>query len=921
MTPEDWNKAKGLFNAVLTLGPSERSAFLVQNCPDHSLRMEVERLLINFQEAGNFLSSPALDPQILDSRQISEHPAENKSPSLRSGSGLAFTEEGTDDPMIGRQVGVYRLERRVGQGGMAAVFLAARADGEFRRQVAIKVVSPGSARNEILDRFRKERQTLAGLDHPNIVKLLDGGSTPEGLPYLVMDYVEGGPIDQYCDNHKLSIDQRLRLFVKVCEAVQHAHQKLIIHRDLKPGNILVTEDGAPKLLDFGIAKVLEPAAPKAALTQTGAQCMTPAYASPEQVLGKKITRGTDIYSLGVVLYELLTGHRPYRLNGPTASEIERAICEQEPEKPSTAVNRVASETSSDGISITRTPDIVSETREGQPKTLRRRLRGDLDKIVLKALQKEPERRYASMEEFGRDLDRHLRRLPVKARRHTPLYRALKLLARHKIAAGTAAVLVLLMAAAAWLTLQALGLRERTPESPSLRIRSLAVLPLADLSAGPTQEYFSDGITEALITDLAQTTSLKVISRSSSMQYKKTKKLLPEIARELNVEGIIEGTVQRSGDRVRITGQLIHGPSDKHLWGNSYERDIHDVFALERELTQEIAREIQAPLKTPNQARLAQARPINAKALEAYLLGNYYVNRYTEEEVRKAQEYFQQAIDADPTFAAAYAGKAKAYYGLYQGSSEDAAIARRAAERALELDPTLSDALVTMGNIKLDSWDWAGMEVEYRKAIELNPNDAIAHSGFGEILDAMGRLDEGLKECQIAQQLDPNRDHMSSALDHRREFDRSIEIQLIMLRKDPDDVLVHHDLYLTYEAKGMYREAVRHLERALTLVGFPRFAINLDKAFAISGYKGAMREYARQLEQMHATKQMFLPVNLAGVYAILGDKNRAFYWLEQAYQHGRGSGIPLWEMKLYPALEPLQSDPRFKDLVHRIGLSP
>jgi TolB-like protein/DNA-binding winged helix-turn-helix (wHTH) protein len=481
--------------------------------------------------------------------------------------------------------------------------------------------------------------------------------------------------------------------------------------------------------------------------------------------------------------------------------------------------------------------------------------------------------------------------------------------------GVALLLVALVASSVpiWRWLRA--------NSNATSIHSLAVLPLQNLSGDPTQEYFSDGMSDALITDLSQIGSFKVISRTSSMRYKKTDKSLPEIARELNVDGIVEGTVQRFGDRVRITAQLIHGPSDKHLWANSYERDIHDVFALERDLTQEIASEIQAQLKTPNQARLAQVRPVNAKALEAYLQGSYYLNRFTEEETRKAQEYFQQAIDADPTLAVAYVGMARAHYGLFQGSSEDAAIARRAAERALELDPTLSDALVILGKIKLDSWDWHGMEEEYRKAIELNPSNASAHQELGELLDAMGRLDEGLRECQIAQQLDPNQDHLSSALDDRREFDRAIEVKQIMLRKDPDNVVLHHNLYLGYEAKGMYKEAVQHLERAWTLAGFPEVAVNLHRAFAVSGYRGAMREYAKELEHVHATNKIFLPVNLAGVYTILGDKNRAFYWLEQAYKHGRGSGIPLWEMKLYAALEPLHSDSRFKDLVHRIGLPP
>jgi serine/threonine protein kinase len=500
---------------------------------------------------------------------------------------------------------------------MAGVYLAVRADGEFRRQVAIKLVRPSADSQEVLKRFRQERQTLAGLDHPNIVKLLDGGSTPERVPYLVMDYVEGSPIDEYCDSHKSSVEERLRLFSKACEAVQYAHQKQVIHRDLKPSNILVTAEGVPKLLDFGIAKVLTPDfSEQAPATETVARCMTPAYASPEQVRGRPVTPATDIYSLGVVLYELLTGHRPYRLKEDTPAELERAICEQAPEPPSVAVGRAESK-SSDGARVVKAPEPTSRTRGGQPEKLRRRLRGDLDNIVLKALRKEPERRYGSVQEFVRDIDRHLNRLPVTARPSSFAYRGSRFVQRHKTEVITSVLGMLLFAAAATiLTLNAVKVRERHPGgAPTPRIQSLAVLPLANLSGDPAQEYFSDGMTDALITDLAQIGSLKVISRTSTMRYKKTDKPLPEIARELNVDGIVEGSVQRSGDRVLITAQLIHGPSDKHLWANSYERDLRDVFALEREVTADIAHQVQARLSTQDLAVAPQSRPVNLKALD------------------------------------------------------------------------------------------------------------------------------------------------------------------------------------------------------------------------------------------------------------------------------------------------------------------
>jgi len=396
-----------------------------------------------------------------------------------------------EDPMAGRQVGVYKLVRRLGQGGMAAVYLAVRADGEFRQQVAIKLIRPGLDSDEVLSRFRNERQTLAELDHPNIVKLLDGGRTPEASPYLVMDYVEGSPIDEYCDNRKLSIDERLHVFLKVCGGVQYAHQKRVIHRDLKPSNILVTAEGVPKLLDFGIAKVLSPElSGQALVTQTGARCMTPAYASPEQVRGRSVTPATDIYSLGVVLYELLTGHRPYRLKEHTPAEMERAICEQEPEPPSTAVSRVESETFSEGAAVTRTPELVGETREGQPKKMRRRLRGDLDNIVLKALRKEPERRYASAEEFERDIERHLNRLPVTARPLSLGYRASKFVQRHKVEVGAGMFGILALAFVAILTLNALRMRWVLLRSPGANAPPTVVLPFTSFLGLKSDPAFS-----------------------------------------------------------------------------------------------------------------------------------------------------------------------------------------------------------------------------------------------------------------------------------------------------------------------------------------------------------------------------------------------------------------------------------------------
>ena len=313
----------------------------------------------------------------------------------------------------------------------------------------------------------------------------------------------------------------------------------------------------------------------------------------------------------------------------------------------------------------------------------------------------------------------------------------------------------------------------------LQIRSLAVLPLQNLSGDPAQEYFSDGMTDALITDLAKIAAVRVISRTSSMQYKQTKKSLPEVARELKVDAVVEGTVQRSGDRVRITAQLIQGPSDKHIWANSYERDLRDVFALEREVSGDIAHQVQAQLTPRTPTHIGQSRPVDPKALEAYLQGNYHLKKgmtgVRDKELRLAGEYFQQAVDAAPDFVLAYVGLAEAHNVLLWPSSEDFGIMKGAAEKAVALDQASSEAWMEVGYTKSNDWDWVGAEETFQKAIALSPNNAEAHEGLGELLDATGRLEEGWKEFEVAQELDPHFNHLSDPLYRRGDYDRAIDL--------------------------------------------------------------------------------------------------------------------------------------------------
>jgi serine/threonine protein kinase len=462
VTREKWEVVKDLFQRVQARQAGKRTALLAELCgSDAELRVEVESLLHNFEQAGEFMKIPAVGDA------VAARPA-------------------ADATMEGLRIGQYVLIRLIGQGGMGAIYLASRADEEFRKRVAVKLVQPGLNNEEILRRFRTERQTLAVLDHPNIVKLIDSGTTGDGVPYLVMDYVEGQPIDIYCRRRNLTVNERLELFRIVCSAVHYAHQNLIVHRDLKPSNILVTAAGAPKLLDFGIAKLLKPEmyAWNFDLTRTGLRLMTPRYASPEQIRGEPITTATDVYSLGVILYELLTGRYPYHLKTENDSEIEQAVCLIEPEKPSTAAGRrdglPVAEPSTETMEAAEMPHV---SHDRNPEKLRKRLIGDLDMILLTALRKEPQRRYASVEQFSEDIRRHLAGLPVIARKDTLGYRTAKFVARHKwgVAAASALILMMLVGAAgtSWEAHQALVEKTRA-ERRFNDVRKLATALLFDL---------------------------------------------------------------------------------------------------------------------------------------------------------------------------------------------------------------------------------------------------------------------------------------------------------------------------------------------------------------------------------------------------------------------------------------------------------
>jgi serine/threonine protein kinase len=652
----------------------ERADLLDRACAgDAPLRRAVEDLLARENAADRFLEDPLL---------------------------VAAEGRADDDALpIGRTLGSYRITEEIGRGGMGAVYLAVRNDDEYRRSVAIKLIKRGMDTDAIQRRFRRERQILANLNHHYIARLFDGGTTPDGRPYLVMEHVAGRRIDRYADDRHLDEAARLSIVLKVCQAVEHAHEAHVVHGDIKPANILVTEDGDPKLLDFGIARILDAPSSASEAQTASIRVMTPEYSSPEQKRGESITAASDVYSLGAVLRELLAG----RPAGDTA-------------------------------------DVPHTT-----------LKGDLNKIVMMALRDEPDRRYESVAALGDDLRRYLERRPVNARKGTVVYRGRSFVRRHKrtMLATVAVAIVSLLGGAAftWVTI-------RPPET-----HALAVLPFETTQPDQASESLSEGVTDSLINALGHLPSVTTPAHDSVYHLKNRPIAPTEAARELHVDMVLTGRVSSSPDRLSVEVSLFDARRSQVVWQQRYDAAASEIFSVQDQIVGDVSRKL-GVVNAADGARHAPKRDTQSEmAYRDYVIGRKFWNLRTPDGYVQAIEYFQRAIVADRQYAVAYSGLADSYalQGAYflKPAHETFPPAKAAALKALVLDDTLAAAHSSLAlTVWLYDWNWRKADEEFRLAIDLDPRYVTARHWYGLYLGEMGRFDEAMDQMHEARELDP-----------------------------------------------------------------------------------------------------------------------------------------------------------------------
>lgn len=776
--------------------------------------------------------------------------------------------------LIGCEFGHYRIVEKIGTGGMGEVFLA--HDEHLGHNVAVKVLPLETAEHS-RKLFRKEAHALSRLNHPNIVTVLDFDSQ-QNLDFLVMEYVPGQALDEKVQEGPLPEKDVIRIGVQLAEGLAAAHAQGVIHRDLKPGNLRLTNDNRLKILDFGLARSTLSFSPLASTVSINgpAECSgTLPYMATEQVLGQSADPRTDIYSAGAVLYELCTGRPPFeqRLFTALVDDI-----------------------------LHRAPTPPSQCRPGA--SLR------LGAIILKCLEKNPENRYQSAKELARELEEI-------AGSQTDAEPSRFAKARKYFAVPVLVLLLLILLA------QLANRRVGMVREPAVQIESLAVLPFANLSGDPQQAYLADGMTDFLITDLGRMNILqRVISRTSVERYKTERKALREIARELNVQAVVEGSVMRSDKAVQVSARIVSAADDRQLWAHTYESESRDLLALQRELAMAIASQIRMNVQNDH-GHLAAARPVDPAAQEAYLRGKY-LQFGTAEQSTKSRQYFEQAIQIDPNYAAAYAGLAGFYWNdIGLPTQETMPKAREYALKALSLDDSLAHAHTALATVVFyGDWNWPDADREYQRALQLNPNDAEAHRMYSVFLAAMGRTDDAWAQVRIAQELDPlyyiNETTTGWVLYCARRYDNAFEHCQKAAELAPNYESTHSCLAYSYLGRRQYPQAVDESKKAWLLSGKqPVWAVLLERSYALSGDKDNARKILSDLLQQ--SRHVYVPPYFISVmYAAIGDKKRAMEWLERGYSE---RDLYLAWIKVDPALDPLRSEAKFRELSTRMKLSP
>ena len=776
--------------------------------------------------------------------------------------------------MIGQTISHYKILEKIGEGGMGVVYKA--EDTSLKRIVALKFLASQSLGTpDEKTRFVHEAQAAAALDHPSICTVYEINEV-EGQTFIAMAYIDGQSLRAKTERGPLNLEETLSLAIDIARGLQEAHEKGIVHRDIKSANVLVTKKGQGKITDFGLAKI----AGSIRVTKTGTSVGTAAYMSPEQARGEDMDHRTDIWSFGVVLYEMLTGQLPFR--GDYKQAVTYQIVHEEAE-PVTAI------------------------RTGVPM--------ELERIVNKCLEKDSSNRYQHVDDVLVDLRSLKDQIKTVSPKHKPPKpKASKLRLGYFLAVSVflaAVVIVFLL-----LFLQ----------SKNGAIQSIAVLPLENLSNDPGQEYFVDGMTVALITELSKISALRVISRTSIMQFKGMRKPLPEIARSLNVDAIVEGSVLRAGDKVRITAQLIKMRPEQNLLVEDYVRDLQDVITLQKEVAKAIVHKIKIKLTPAEEANLMITKPVNPKAYELYLLGRSFMYTAISESIQKGIEYFQKSLEIDTSYAPPYSGLADAYttlgnYGLLQ-PYEAFPKAKEYAIKALEIDETLAEAHTILGYIKTAwDWDWAGAENSFKRAIELNPGYSYTYLLYSANFQALGRFDQAIETMNRAIELDPlsilNTTFLGSRLFSARRYDEAIAQLKKTLEMDPDYVEALWLLGRVHLQKKMYQEAIAEFQKSINLSkGVTMYIASLGHAYALSGNRSEALRILDELLEL-SRQQYVSSYEIAVVYTGLGEKDQAIARLKKAFE--QRDGWLAFLLKVDPRLDSLRLDPRFISILKNMGL--